>query len=104
MPRQHFFLRIIPPRHTFAQDMNEQERALMTQHAAYARDFFDAGAVLAYGPVLDPEGAFGIALLEMEDVAEAERFAPNDPSVQAGMNRFTIVPMRIAASQGSRTG
>jgi uncharacterized protein YciI len=83
--------------------MSEEERALMKEHAAYVRGFFDDGTVLAYGPVLDPEGAFGIGLLEMEDEAEARRFAENDPSVQAGMNGFTIVPMRIAAAQGSRT-
>jgi hypothetical protein len=38
----------------------------------------------------------------MNDDAEAEQFARNDPTVQAGMNRYTIVPMRIAASQSSR--
>ena len=69
MSKQHFFMRIIPPRPTFAQDITEEERALMMQHAAYVRGFFESGSVLAYGPVLDPEGSFGVGLLEMADLA-----------------------------------
>jgi uncharacterized protein YciI len=103
MGKQQFFLRIIPPRPTFAQDLTEEERALMMQHAAYVRGFFDKGSVLAYGPVLDPEGSFGVGLLEMTDLAEAEEFAQNDPSIKCGMNRYTISPMRIAGSQSSRS-
>ena len=103
MSKQHFFMRIIPPRPTFAQDITEEERALMMQHAAYVRGFFESGSVLAYGPVLDPEGSFGVGLLEMADLAEAEQFAKNDPSIKCGMNRYTISPMRIAGSQSSRT-
>ncbi len=103
MNRQHFFVRLIPPRATFAQDMTAEERTLMVENGMYVRRFFDAGKVLAYGPVLDAEGAFGFAVLEMEDAAEAERFLEGDPSVKAGMSRYTISPMHLAAAQGSRT-
>jgi uncharacterized protein YciI len=102
MSKQHFFLRLIPPRPTFALDMTEQERALMLQHRNYVHGFFESGAVLAYGPVLDPEGSYGMGLLEMNDLTEAERFAEGDPTVKAGMNRYTISAMRIGAAQGSR--
>jgi uncharacterized protein YciI len=102
MTGHHFFFRLTPPRPTFAQDMTAQERALMGEHAAYMKVFFDSGAVLGYGPVLDPAGSFGVALLEMTDLAEAERFAQGDPTIKAGMNSYTICPMIIAASQPSR--
>jgi uncharacterized protein YciI len=102
MAKQQFFFRLIPPRPTFPQDMDERERALMSEHAAYMPRFFDTGEVMAYGPVLDPEQSFGIALLEMADQAEAEPFAQGDPGVKAGMNRYTIAPMHIAGAQGSR--
>jgi uncharacterized protein YciI len=103
MAKQLFFLRIIPPRPTFAQDLDATERGLMMEHGAYVRKFFDAGSVLIYGPVMDAAGSFGMAVLEMEDMAEAERFAQGDPSVKAGMNKYTISPMRIGGAQGSRT-
>jgi uncharacterized protein YciI len=82
--------------------MSESERALMMEHGAYVRKFFDAGSVLIYGPVMDAAGSFGMAVLEMEDMAEAERFAQGDPSVKAGVNRYAIAPMRIGGAQGSR--
>ncbi len=103
MSKHQFFFRLIPPRPTFAQDLTEEERAVMMQHAAYVRGFFENGSVLAYGPVLDPEGSFGMGLLEMTDLAEAEEFAKNDPSIKCGMNRYTISPMRIGGAQSSRT-
>jgi uncharacterized protein YciI len=102
MPKQQFFMRLIAPRPMFPGSMTPEELALMGRHKEYVAQAFEAGKVLAYGPVLDPAGAFGIALLEMDDLAEAESFARNDPSIAGGMNTFTLAPMFIAASQKSR--
>jgi uncharacterized protein len=102
MAKKHFFFRLIAPRPTFAADMTGEERALMKQHAEYVRTFFEGGQVLAYGPVLDPSGAFGVALLEVNDEAEAHKFAKEDPTILAGMNTYTITPMMIAACQAPR--
>ena len=99
----HFFFKIIPPRATFAHDMTDEERGLMQQHAAYAKELFESGLLLAYGPVLDPEGSFGIGLLEMDSMEQADAMAKNDPSVKVGLNRYTLAPMHIAASQPSRS-
>jgi len=103
MAKQHFLMRLIPPRPTFAVDMTEEERALMRQHIAYVRTWFDRGQVLAYGPVLDPAGAFGVALLEVDDPAEAQQFAKDDPAIQAGLQTYTIVPMILGACQSSKS-
>ena len=102
MTPNFFFLRLIPPRPTFALDMTAAERDLMVQHAIYVRGFFDSGQVLAYGPVLDPEGAFGIAILAMRDLAEAEQFIQQDPAIQAGLCRYLLHPMHLAAAQAHR--
>ena len=71
----------------------------MDKHGAYCEQQFAAGKLLAYGPVLAPDGAFGVAILEVAAEAEARQFGENDPSVRAGMNRFEIYPMRVAASR-----
>lgn len=71
----------------------------MEEHGAYCERQFAVGKLLAYGPVLAPSGAFGVAILEVADEAEARQFGENDPSVRAGMNRFEIYPMRVAASR-----
>ena len=102
MIKQQYFFRLIPPRPSFADDMDDDEQELMRQHLSYVQECFNDGLVLAYGPVHDPEGTFGVALLEVSDHAEAVRFGDNDPTVLAGLNSYTIAPMHIAAAQGFR--
>jgi len=96
MNNQHYYFKLVPPRPTFPKDMTDQESALMEAHGAYFARQFDAGKLLLYGPVMAPDGAFGVGILEVADEAEARHFGENDPSVRAGMNRFEVYPMRVA--------
>ncbi len=102
MSKQYFYFRLIPPRATFPQDITAGEAALMQRHADYFEAEFRAGRVIAYGPVLSPQGAFGLAILEMDDEAQARAFGAGDPSVIAGLNRFEFFPMRLAASRAKQ--
>ena len=52
MEKRYFFLKLVPRRPTFAQDMTAAERAIMMQHVAYWKKFLDEGKVLVYGPVM----------------------------------------------------
>ncbi|HXY50910.1 MAG TPA: YciI family protein [Terriglobales bacterium] len=97
MDKRHFYFKLIPPRPTFPYDITEDEKALMDKHGAYFQQEFDAGKLLLYGPVMAPQGAFGLGILEVVDEAEARRFGENDPSVHAGLNRFELYPMQVAA-------
>jgi hypothetical protein len=101
MSKQHFFVRLIPPRSTFPMDITPDEKVLMQEHARYTRQSFDAGKILIYGPVMAPGSAFGMAVFEVADEAEVREVLEKDPSVLAGMNTFEIHPMRIVAAQGS---
>jgi uncharacterized protein len=96
MTKQHYYFKLIAPRPTFPMDMTDQERALMEEHGAYCAREFDAGKLLLYGPVMAPDGAFGVGILEVADADEARQFGENDPSVRAGMNRFEFYPMRVS--------
>jgi uncharacterized protein YciI len=104
MAKQYFYVRLIPPRPTFAGDMNADERALMQQHVAYFRGLFDQGKILIFGPVLDPTYNFGMGVLEVDDAAEAERLLAQDPTVVAGMNQFRISPMVVGAARAKEEG
>ena len=104
MAKQYFYVRLIPPRPTFASDMNADERAMMQQHVVYFRGLFDQGKVLIFGPVLDPSDNFGMGVLEVDDLAEAERLLAQDPTVLAGMNRFRISPMVVGAARAKEQG
>ena len=100
MEKQHFFLRLIPPRPTFAYDMSDNERAVMLQHVNYMQQHFAQGRVLIYGPVLAEGDSFGMGMLEVADVAEARQIMDADPTILAGLNRYEIAPMRVGAARG----
>ena len=82
----------------FAQDMSDGEKVLMNEHGRCFQEQFTAGRVLLSGPVMATDGTFGLAILEVDDEAEARQFGENDPSVRAGLNRFEVYPMRSTGS------
>jgi hypothetical protein len=91
----HLFCKLIAPRPTFALDMNEGEKALMTQHAAYWAEMCREGAVLVYGPVMDPNGPFGMGVFEGADEAEVKDRIATDPVMKAGIGfKAEVTPMQ----------
>jgi uncharacterized protein len=90
-----FFMKLVPPRTTFATDMTAEEAKLMQQHEDYWKAQFATGSVLIIGPVLDSKGVFGMAVLETATEEEARTLAMNDPSVKSGLNKVEISPMRV---------
>jgi uncharacterized protein YciI len=90
--KMQFFLKLIPPRPTFAQDMTPEE---MQKHAAYWAEVFKTGKVLIIGPVMDSKGAWGMAVLETDSLADAQQMANNDPSVKSGLNKVELSPMQV---------
>jgi uncharacterized protein YciI len=96
----HFFCKLIAPRPSFPFDMNDDEKALMQRHAAYWMEMCREGAVLVYGPVMDPKGPFGMGVFEGADEAEVKRRTDADPVMQAGIGfAVEITPMRAITRQ-----
>ena len=92
----HFFLRLVPPRPSFAEDMTAEEGEVMGRHADYLSRLVEAGPGVAFGPVFDPEGAWGMGIVEAADEAEARTLTDNDPVVVAGIARYEVLPMRLS--------
>jgi uncharacterized protein YciI len=92
-----FLCKLIPPRPTFAQDMTETERKLMQEHVAYWKDLAERGIAVVFGPVADPNGAWGVAVVEVENEADVRGLSTNDPTIKSGLNfKFEIYAMPIA--------
>jgi uncharacterized protein YndB with AHSA1/START domain len=92
--KQAFLLRLIPPRPTFAQDMNEHERRVMMEHVVYWQGHTNANVVIAYGPVADPNGGWGVAIVEVADRARVEKLTSEDPVMLQKLGaRYEIFPM-----------
>ena len=97
-PRSFFLVRLLPPRPTFILDMNEEERRIMGEHAKYWRGMLAAGNALAFGPVADPKGAWGVGILELDGGEDAvKRVEAGDPAVSANIGfRYEILSMPTA--------
>ncbi len=82
-------LHLIAPRPTFVEDMTDEERAVMADHAAYWRRLLDDGVAVVFGPVLDPAGPYGLAVVEVTDQQQVDRILAADPAVRAGLKTVT---------------
>lgn len=100
MSKQHFFVRLIPPRATFPYDMSPEEAALMGRHAEYLRGQFEAGHLVAYGPVLS-QNPFGLIIVEAEEEREVHELMAGDPTIGAGLNGYDIAPMHVTGARAT---
>jgi uncharacterized protein len=87
----NYMLKLIPPRATFAQDMSPEERAVMQQHLTYWTDLMNEGIAIVFGPVLDPKGAYGLGIVEVETEEQLRALTENDPA--ARINTYEAYPM-----------
>jgi len=95
--KKHFVLYLNPPRPTFAQDMSDEERNIMQQHVLYWNNLMSKGNVLAFGPVLDPSGVYGMGLVEVENEEQVKTFIANDPA--NGLNSYEYFAMMAVTPQ-----
>ena len=92
--KKYFLLKLIGPRPDFAASMTEAEKKVMQEHCAYLTGFVNKGTVVIMGPVLDPEGAWGMAAVEVGSEDEARAIVAQDPTVLSGLGfRWEIYPM-----------
>ena len=89
---KHFFLKLNPPRQSFTVDMTPEERGIMQQHIMYWKPYVDDGTVIVFGPVADPKGGYGIAVVGIEDESQLDKLIANDPA--NGLCSYEVHPMR----------
>jgi len=92
----HWVFRLIPPRPTFDQDMTDAEREIMARHAQYWGEIAAGGRVVAYGPVRDNTGSWGLGVIEAGDEDEVRALVENDPAFTSGLARMEYGPMLVS--------
>ena len=90
-----FVYRLQPPRPTFPQDMSPDEAEMMERHVAYWQDLLSRERALAFGPVLDPEGPWGLGLLDLDDENDARAVAEDDPAIESGVCTYALLPIDL---------
>ena len=89
--KKYYVLKLLPPRPTFAFDMNDEERAVMQKHIAYWAEYLQKGIAVVYGPVNDPKGPYGIGIVEVDSEEDVKQLIANDPA--AKINTYDVAPM-----------
>ena len=90
--KKHFFLKLLPPRSSFMMDMTDAERAIMQQHVQYWGQLLQKGTAIAYGPVLDPKGGYGVGIICVDTDEELRQVLKDDPA--NGLNKYEFAPMK----------
>lgn len=91
---KYYLFKLLPPRPTFPADMTPAEARLMQEHSAYWRQLMNDGHVIVFGPVADPRGSYGIAVMQLADDADPHALGRNDPTIRAKAGfMFEIYPM-----------
>jgi hypothetical protein len=96
--KKSFFLKLNPPRASFMMDMTEEERTIMQKHVAYWAPYIEDGTVIVLGPVMDPKGGYGIAVVNVDSDEQLKNIITRDPA--NGLNHYEIYPMRAVTKKG----
>lgn len=98
----HFLCKLKPPRPTFLSDMSEDEALTMRRHREYWTPRVEIGVVIAMGPVADPAGAYGVAIIEAPSRAALDAMLASDPAVLARRGfSYDVFPMPAIAVRPS---
>jgi uncharacterized protein YciI len=96
MDKIHFFLKLNPPRQSFTNDMSDQEKKIMREHAVYWSKYVNEGIIIVLGPVYDPKGGYGIAVAEVDSKEQLDKLIEKDPA--NGLNTYEVYPMRAVTN------
>ena len=90
--KKYFFLKLNPPRASFMMDMTADERAIMLKHIAYWATYVQDGTVVILGPVLDPKGGFGVAIIRVDSDEQLQQLIANDPANGLNSYEYYLMP------------
>jgi len=98
----YYFMKLHSPRPTFPGDITPEERQMMMEHGSYWMEQIKKGKALVIGPVADPNGAFGVGVLRVDDPSELDALMANDPAIRANVGfRSEVHPMpRVLLPEG----
>ncbi len=94
----YFFVRTENPRPTFHLDMTPEERAVMERHVAYWTEKATRGIAIVFGPVMDPEGVYGMGVYQVQDEAEMREMLAHDPANGLLKYQVLLMPRAVVGS------
>ncbi len=98
----HFLCKLTPPRPTFLSDMSADEALVMRRHREYWTPRVEIGVVIAMGPVADPAGAYGVAIIEAPSRTALDAMLAADPAILSGTRIFATKSIPCPRSRCGR--
>ena len=90
---------IHPPRDNFAATMIDAERAVCSDHVVHLKKLLAEGTLVLAGPTLGRVNT-GVAIIEAEDEAAAQRIMSEDPTIKSGIARGDLREFRLSFLRG----
>jgi uncharacterized protein YciI len=83
--------------------MSDQERAIMSQHVGYWQKLLESGRAIVFGPVNDPAGSWGLAVVEADSEDDVRALGNADPAITSALATFEVcaMPGAIVSGQGA---
>lgn len=88
-----FMIKYPPARSSFPGDATAEEKEIMGRHVEYWTNLMNQGHCLVFGPVMDPNGFYGLGVVQVDDVEQVREFIQKDPAVAAGLMNVEYHPM-----------
>jgi uncharacterized protein YciI len=88
-----YLFKFVPHKPNFMVTMTDDERAIVYEHVAYWQQFTDNGTAVMFGPVDDPAGGWGVAIVETDDETLPAAIRADDPVVLADLGPVDIYPI-----------
>jgi uncharacterized protein len=99
MNKKHFLYKLIAPRPSFHLDMSEDEKLAMQAHVGYWAELTARRVSIVYGPVFDPAGVYGMAVVELDEHDDHNLTGEHDPAVSSGICTFELIPMQVCMTR-----
>ena len=95
MAKQHFFLKLNPPRTSYVIGMANDETLVMKHYGKYWKPSVDKVIVLVPGSVSCLREGAGVVIIGAEDEMQLETRKANDPP--NGLNKYELYPIRATS-------
>lgn len=99
----YFVYKLVPHRPDFPANMTDAEATTMRDHIAYWQTLADQGTAVVFGPVADPTGYWGLAVVETDNEDQVRAIRAADPVILNDIGPVSIYPMADAITRPTET-
>jgi hypothetical protein len=78
---KYFLYKLISPYTAISRDAEMTEATIFESHHAYWNEQIEKGSTLVFGPVADPNGAYSIAILCVDEGSDPGNIVAGDPAL-----------------------